>query len=147
VPAGEQRIGGPSAAFGEPGTGDRGRGGGQRGDPLLAAFAQAADVRSGVQADVGAAERGEFGDPQAGLDGQDQQGVIAATGPGVSVRGGEKRGDLGLGEVGDQPAIEAFGGDRQDALDDCGVLGVAQRGEPEQCARALARCARVVRPP
>ena len=98
--------------------------GGQRGDPLLAALAQTVHVRSDAEADVRAGQRGEFGDPQAGLDGQDQQGVIAAPGRGVGVGSGEQRRDLGFGEVGDQAAVEAFGWDRQDPLDHRGVLGM-----------------------
>jgi hypothetical protein len=98
---------------------------------LLSAFAQAVDVRAGAQADVGAGECGEFGNPKAGLDSQDQQGMIAAPGPGRGVWGGEKCGGLGFGEVGDEPAIEAFGRDCQDALDHGRVLWMAQGGEPE----------------
>jgi hypothetical protein len=40
---------------------------------------------------------------------------------------------VGLGEVGDELAVEAFGWDGQDSLDDGRVLGVAQCGEAEQC--------------
>ena len=89
-------------------------------------------MRSGAQVDVCAGQRGEFGDPQAGLEGQGQQGVIAAPGRGGGVRGGQKCGGLGFGEVGDERAVEAFGWDGQDALDDGGVFGVVQGGESEQ---------------
>jgi hypothetical protein len=58
--------------------------------------------------------------------------MIAASGRSGGIRGGEQRGGLGLGEVGDQPAVEALGWDRQDARDHRRVLGVAQRGELEQ---------------
>ena len=82
----------------------------------FAALAVAADVRAGAEVDVGAGQRGEFGGAQPGLDGEQQQGVVAAAGPGVAVGGGEQRVDLGLGEVGDDGAVEAFGRDRQDPL-------------------------------
>ena len=45
---------------------------------------------------------------------------------------GEQGGDLGFGEVGDDRAVEAFRWDRQDPLDDRGVVGAQQRGVPEQ---------------
>jgi len=144
VAAGEQRIVGRSAAFGHPGADDRGGCRGERGDALLTALAQAADVRSGVQADVCAGERGEFGGPQAGLDGEDQQGVITAPGPAGSVRGGEERGAFGLGEVGDEPAVKSLGRDRQDALDDGCVLWVLEGREAEECVYAARRALRVL---
>jgi hypothetical protein len=56
-----------------------------------------------------------------------EHGVVAPPGAGGAVRGGEQRVCLGLGEVGDQGLVCAFGGDGQDAGDEGGVLGVAQR--------------------
>ena len=58
--------------------------------------------------------------------------MIAPAGPGLLVAGGEQRVRLWVGEVGQQPSFGAFGGDRQDALDAAGVLGVAQREVAEQ---------------
>ena len=54
----------------------------------LRPFAQAPDVRASAQVHVGAGERGELGDPQPGLDGHRQQGVVAAADPAGQVRGG-----------------------------------------------------------
>ena len=56
--------------------------GGERGDPFFAAFAVAAQVGAGAELDVRAAQPGELGDAQAGLDGDEQQGVVAAADPG-----------------------------------------------------------------
>ena len=42
-------------------------------------------------------EPGEFGDPQPGVDGELEQGVVAAAEPGGAVRGGDQR--FGLGGV------------------------------------------------
>jgi hypothetical protein len=78
----EQRVGGQAAAFGEPGGQDRRGGGGERGDPLLAAFAEAADVRPGSQVHIAHGQAGELGGAQPGLAGQHQQGVVASPGPG-----------------------------------------------------------------
>ena len=71
------------------------------------------DVRAGAEVHVGAGEADQFGDPQPGLDGEQQQRVVASAGPGGLVAGGEQRVDLGLGEVGDQCSVEAFGWDRE----------------------------------
>jgi len=43
----EDRVGGLAGPFGEPGAQDRGERGGERGDALLAALAQAVDVGAG----------------------------------------------------------------------------------------------------
>ncbi|MBP2325871.1 hypothetical protein JOF56_006256 [Kibdelosporangium banguiense] len=64
--------------------------------------------------------------------GQAEQGVVAAAGPGGAVGGGEQRVDFGVGEVGDDGLVVAFGGDGQDAVDVAGVFGVVQCGEAEQ---------------
>jgi hypothetical protein len=85
-----------------------------------------------AQAQVGDGERGEFADSQPGLDGQDQQGVIAASEPGRPVWRGEQRVHFGRGEEADQCAVVAFGRDGQHLGDRLGVLGVAQRGVAEQ---------------
>ena len=89
-------------------------GGGERGDSLLAALAQAADVRAGAQVDVADGQAGELGGAQPGLAGQHQQGVVAPPGPGGQVGGGQQGGDLVFGEVGDQGLVEALGRDGQD---------------------------------
>ena len=81
---------------------------------------------------VGAGERGELGDPQPGLDGHREQGVIAATGPAGAVRGGQQRLGLPGSQVGHDGLVEAGGRDGQDPLDQCRVLGVAQGGVAEQ---------------
>src|SRR5215218_3351894 len=74
----EQRVGGRCGAFGLPGVQDGGDAGGQGGDPLFSAFAEAADVGAGAEVDVGAGQGGQFRDAQAGVDGQRQQGVVGS---------------------------------------------------------------------
>src|SRR6476659_7071991 len=59
--------------------------GGKRGRAVFASLAVATNVWPGTQMDVVADESGQFGDPQAGLDGQREQGVITATEPGAVV--------------------------------------------------------------
>ena len=77
--------------------------------------------------------RDELGDAKAGLDGERQQGAVAAAGSRGGVRGGEQRGGFGLGEVGDELALEPLGRDGSDPLDDGRALEVAQGREAEQC--------------
>jgi hypothetical protein len=45
---------------------------------------------------VGAGQPGQLGDPQPGLDGEQQQRVITPAGPGLLVTGAEQRVDLSL---------------------------------------------------
>jgi len=66
----EHRIGWAAVVFMQPG-GECGYGvGGKRGRAVFASLAVATNVWPGTQMDVVADESGQFGDPQAGLDGQ-----------------------------------------------------------------------------
>jgi hypothetical protein len=88
---------------------------------------------------VCAGQAGQLGGAQPGGDGDMKEGPVAPAGPGAGVGCGEQRGDLGLGQVADDRAVAAFGGNGQDAGDVAGVLGTAggqvaeqgpDRGEP-----------------
>src|SRR5437879_2136952 len=68
--------------LGEPGPQDLGGLGGERGGPVLAALAVAADVRPGPEVDVLSPQARELGDPQPGLDVEQEQGRVAAAVPG-----------------------------------------------------------------
>ena len=105
---------------------------GERRGSFLAALADAADVGAAFEDDVAAGQADELGDPQPGLDGEDEHGVVAPAGPGAAVGCGEERVDLGVGEPGDGSALVAFGRDGEHALDGGGVFGVVQRGVAEQ---------------
>jgi hypothetical protein len=129
---GEQRVSRSAAALAQPGPQGPDHLRGERGAAFLAAFAGAPDVRAGAQVHVGAGERGELGDPQPGLDGHREQGVIAAAGPAGAVRGGQQRLGFPGSQVGHDGLVEAGGRDGQDPLDQGGVLGVAQGGVAEQ---------------
>src|SRR5215472_11694740 len=82
---GEDRAVRLAAALVQPGAECPGDLGGDRGAAFLTALAGAPDVRSGTEVDVGAGERGELGDPQPGLDGEGEQGVVAASRPAGAV--------------------------------------------------------------
>jgi hypothetical protein len=75
---------------------------------------------------------GELGDAHAGLDRDGQQRVVAPSDPVAAVRRVEQRVDFVFGEVGDDRAVEALGRHGEDPADERRVLGMAQRGEPEQ---------------
>jgi hypothetical protein len=75
----------------------------------------------------GACEAEQFGVAQPGLDGGQQQRVVASAGPCRSIRGVEQRLRLDRGEERDGAFVGAFARDREHALDEGGVLGVAKR--------------------
>ena len=130
----EQRVVGVPGALCEPGAQDRDGLLGQRRDPLLAALAQAVDVRAGAEVDVAALQCGQLGCAQPGLGGEQQHRVVAPAGPGGAVGCGEQRVDLGFGEERDERPLEALGWDREDAADRGGVLGVLERRVVKQRA-------------
>src|SRR5690348_8885488 len=119
---GEQRPGGIGAELGEPGPHDLDGLGGEGGGPVLAALAVAADVRPGPEVDVLALQAGELGDPQAGLDVEQEQCPVAAAVPGLAAGGRDQRVDLLGGEVADDRPLAAPRRDRQDLADHGGVL-------------------------
>ena len=88
----------------------------------------ATNVCPGAQMHIAADESGQFGDPQAGLHGHLEQGVITATGPGRSVGCGQQGIDLPAGQEAHQFVPVAFGGDGQHPLDRFGVFGMLQGG-------------------
>jgi hypothetical protein len=130
--AGEQGAVGPAAEFCHPGAQDRGRLRGERGAAFFAPLAVAAQVRSLAEAEVLAAQADEFGHPKAALEQREEQGVVAAAGPGCPVRGGQEGLGLTGGEERDDRLFEALAGDGEHALDDRRVGRLAHGGVPEQ---------------
>src|SRR5580693_8046937 len=98
---GEQRAGGVGAELGEPGPHHLDGLAGERGGPVLASLAVAADVRPGPEVDVLAEQAGELRYPQAGLEAEQEQGPVAAAVPGLPAGGRDQRVDLLGGEVAD----------------------------------------------
>jgi len=92
------------------------------------------DAGAGSECDVAAVEAGEFGDSKTGLDGQQHQGPVSPAFPAGLIRGGEQGIDFGGGQERHDSFVEPFRGDRQHALDEQRVLGVAQGGVGEQRA-------------
>jgi hypothetical protein len=83
------------------------------------------------EVNVAAAQPGQLGDPQAGLNRDHQQCAVTATYPPAGVRR-EQLLDLRFVEERDDCPVAAFGWDSQHPGYQIGVLGVAQRGEAEQ---------------
>jgi hypothetical protein len=85
----------------------------ERGRTLLASFAVTSDVRAVlVEVNVAAGQRDQFGDPQPGLAGQQQQGVVAASPSGGAIGSGQQGIDLGGGEETHHGPVAAFRWDR-----------------------------------
>ena len=101
---------------------------------LLAALAFDADVRSDPELDVGAVDRDQLGDPQAGVKRECEHRAVAPSFPAVLWRRLDHRHGLLGGEEGHDPSVESLGGDAQHTGDHRGMFGVAQRGVAEQCA-------------
>ena len=78
---GEQDVVGLIGEFVQPRVQHCDGGAGQRGDAVLAPFAVAAHVCAGPEVQVLDAQPAQLTDPEAGLDGQGEQGVVAAAEP------------------------------------------------------------------
>jgi hypothetical protein len=74
----------------------------------------------------------EFGHTQAGLDGQEDHGVIASAEYLIAVRGGEQSLHLFRHEEADQCRLGSLGWDRQNALDAGRAFRVTKRSTAEQ---------------
>lgn len=133
APAGrEQRIRRAARLFPQPGPEDGDAVGGERGGSLLASLAGAAHVGTGAEMHVIAAEPGQLRDPQPCLDGEREKRMVPPPGPGPKVLAREQEVDLVVGEEGHRRAVRARPRYGEHALDDRGVLGVAQPGEAKQ---------------
>jgi hypothetical protein len=130
----EQRIARPSGAFLQPGAQQLLNGTVERDGALFAALSLAADRCTVAERDVRAVQACEFGDTQAGLDGQGQHGLVAPAFPASRIRCRQQRVAFIGGQEGDGPLVEPLGRDVQDAGDEQGMLWVLERGEGEQGA-------------
>ena len=81
---------------------------------------------------VAASQAGELGGAQSGLDGEEEQCVVASAGPGAAIGSFEQRVDLVFVEEGDDRAVGPLEWDREHAGDVLCVFGVAVLGVAEQ---------------
>ena len=123
----EERIVGSATTFIKPAAQHRHNPGRERRRTLLAALSETANVRTDPEVHVAASEPGELRDPQAGLDRERQERVVAPTEPARPIRSSQQRIDLTWLEEGDESPLEASRRNGEDALDRRGVLGMAQR--------------------
>src|SRR5438105_4718503 len=101
---------------------------------MLPSFAETADMRTDAEMDVSLPERDQLRDAEPRLDRECEQRVVASTGPRRVSGRRQKRVDFRFGEKGHEPALEAFGRNREHASDHRGMLGMSQRGEAKQRA-------------
>lgn len=128
----EEGVAAASGTFVQPGAQQVLVGAVERDGALFATFPLAADGGAAAQSDVVAVQAGEFGDAQAGLDGQGQHGLVPSSFPAFWIRCRQQGVDLRAGQERDGPLVEPLGWDVQDPLDEQGVFGVLEGGVGEQ---------------
>jgi hypothetical protein len=87
-------------------------------------------VRAGSQHDIRSAQAGHFRNPQASLSGNQQKGVIPATGPGFEIGYRQNGFDFGSGKESNQLLLVTLRRHCQDALDQAGLSGLLIRSVP-----------------
>ena len=128
---------GVAGAFGEPGAQHRDGGRGSAGWPAACGLCRgSATCGAGAEVDVAAVQAGELGDAQPGLDGEQQQGVVAAADPRCAgrVRRAARRSPARVRKRDDRRGRSVSAGSPARAAMSGGVLGVAQGGVAEQRA-------------
>lgn len=101
-------------------------------DPLLAALPETVDVRPLPQVQIRTAESDQFGGPQAGLDRECEEGVVATTGPSGPAGSCEQSVDFDVGKKSHQATRAPLGRNCEDTGNDSGVIGMLERGVAEQ---------------
>ncbi len=129
---GEQRIAGMPGSLGRPDAQHGACRAGERRGSLFSSLAFAREVCGAGEWHVGDVQPGEFGGAEPGLDREQQQRVVASTGPGHAIGCGEQRLDLLLVQERDERPVGAFWWDREHALDVLGVLGMPERRVAEE---------------
>jgi hypothetical protein len=129
---GEQRIRMVTRWFLEPGFEGAARVRGQWRTSLLPSLADTSHMGPDAEMDGIPVEIDQFGKAQAGLDCEQQQGVIAASKPCCAIGGGQKRFDLGSRQEMYLTLVMAFTWYREDALDKRTVGRFLEGNEPEE---------------
>jgi hypothetical protein len=111
APAGagrEDRVAGQASAFGHPDPQGGPEWRGQRNRPVFTTSTFAAQVCAGSQRDVAAVETEHFGDPQSGLDRDEQESVVTPALPGGAAWCGQQGGDVAVVEERHAGLVEAL---------------------------------------
>jgi hypothetical protein len=81
-------------------------------------------VRASSQHDIRSAQAGHLGKPQTSLNGNQQEGVIPAAGPGTEIGRRQNAFDFGPGQESNQLLLVTLRRHRQNALDQAGLGGL-----------------------
>ena len=100
----------------------------------MATFRPPLRMRAHAEGEVLDTKGGDLADPESGLDGEYEQGVITATELSRLVGRGEQGIDFGSRQEGDEVPIESLLGHGEDALDERAVCGLACGNEVEEGA-------------
>ena len=106
--------------------------GGQRGDAVFSSLAAAEHVSAGAEVDIAHSEAGHLRDAQSGLDGDEQESVVAPPGPGVAIRRCEQSFAFLVVEITDKVTINALQRDCQHTGKAGGMFGMAKGRVTEQ---------------
>ena len=97
--------------------------------PLFASLAETADMCADAEVHIAAAQPGELGESQAGLQRHEQERMVSSARPGARVGRRHQRVGLALGEERDLACLAALLGDGEHLLDRRRVFRVAVGGE------------------
>jgi hypothetical protein len=84
--------------------------------------------------DIGTTQADQLGHAQAGLSREPKHGMVAPPGPSRPNRGGKQCVEFRFGQEGNEPSVEALGGNGKHTFDHRGMLGMTERCVPEQGA-------------
>jgi hypothetical protein len=139
----KQRVARLSLAFAQPGGHHADHLPLQRRAPLLAAFAFAAEMRTGPQHDVSAAQMREFGDAEPCLNGEQQKGAIATADPCGDVGRREDGLDFGSCQIRDRTSLVPLDRDRENPPAAIEMRRLADRHVRQKAWMAASRTLRV----
>ena len=106
--------------------------GGQRGDAVFPSLAAAGQVSAGAEVDIAHGEAEHLRDTESGLDGDEQESVVAPPGPGVAIRRCEQSFAFLVVEIIDKVTINALRRDCQHTGEAGGMFGMAKGRVTEQ---------------
>jgi hypothetical protein len=134
---GKQNVSVTSLWLTQPGFQDDKAGSGDGRTAFFAPLSNYPHVGTGSQDDVLALESGHLREAQAGLYGQQYEGVITPARPGVLIGGGQQDIDFGTSEKLDQGPGKTLAGDGQHTLD---LRGVGRRLESCKTKEGVQSC-------
>ena len=107
---------------------------GQRRASFFPPLADTSHVSPGAEMDGVPVETDQFGEAQAGLNREQQQGVVAAAEPRRTIGHAKDCLDFGAGQEANLPLVVALAWDREHTLDEGAVSGLLEGHEVEEGA-------------